>query len=197
ADARSPISAEQVRAWCAQPGTTITVRPVIDLAGHVPVDSYEIPDRHRTQVRLRDHSCRFPYCARRAERCDLDHAKPCRKGGITCPCNLVPLCRRHHRAKTHSEWRYVIIDPGIYLWLSPNRRHWLVDHRGTRSLDTTRRLNPETMDVEHPWETQGPITQTVPPCPNAADTAGTARQSKASRPRTGDQLRLFTDPPPT
>ncbi|HYG93000.1 MAG TPA: HNH endonuclease signature motif containing protein [Nocardioides sp.] len=197
ADARSPISAEQVRTWCAQPGTTITVRPVIDLAGHVPVDSYEIPERLKTQVRLRDHSCRFPYCTRRTEACDLDHAQPHRKGGITCPCNLVPLCRKHHRAKTHSEWRYVTVDQATYLWISPNGRHWLVDHRGTRSLDPTRRLDPETMDVQHPWEAQGRITQTVPPCPKAADTAGTARQSKASRPRTGDELRLFTNPPPT
>jgi len=196
ADARSPISAEQVRTWCAQPGTTITVRPVIDLAGHVPVDSYEIPGRHKTQARLRDHTCRFPYCTQRAGRCDLDHAQPHRKGGTTCPCNLVPLCRKHHRAKTHSEWRYVVIDPGVYLWLSPNGRHWLVDHRGTRSLDPTRRLDPETMDVEHPWETEGRITQTVPTCPKAAQASKTASPPTAKRPRTGDQLRLFTDPPP-
>ena len=30
--------------------------------------------------------------------CDIDHAQPHAAGGVTCPCNLVPLCRRHHRA---------------------------------------------------------------------------------------------------
>src|SRR5699024_5686527 len=31
---RSPVLAEQIRSWCATPGTRVTVRPVIDLAGH-------------------------------------------------------------------------------------------------------------------------------------------------------------------
>ncbi|MCG8154354.1 hypothetical protein GUY44_28040, partial [Pimelobacter simplex] len=32
---QQPISAEQIREWLAQPGMSVTVRPVIDLAGHV------------------------------------------------------------------------------------------------------------------------------------------------------------------
>jgi hypothetical protein len=52
------------------------VRPVIDLAGDQPVDSYEIPDRIRFQVSQRDHHCVFPYCHRPAESCDLDHIEP-------------------------------------------------------------------------------------------------------------------------
>ncbi|WP_225869048.1 HNH endonuclease signature motif containing protein, partial [Nocardioides sp. Root79] len=64
-------------------------------------------------------TCRFPHCTRPAKRCDLDHATPHNKGGPTCPCNLVPLCRRHHRAKTHSAWDYVITSPGQYEWTSP------------------------------------------------------------------------------
>lgn len=166
-DTRSPVTAEQVRQWCGVPGASVVVRPVVDVAGHVPVDSYEVPERLKARVRLRDHTCRFPYCGRRAERCDLDHARPHAAGGVTCPCNLVPACRRHHRAKTLSDWRYVVVDPGTYLWISPNGRHWLVDHRGTRALDPPTRLDPETMDVEHPWESEGRVTETVPPCPRA------------------------------
>ena len=26
-------------------------------------------------------------------------------GGPTCSCNLVPLCRYHHRLKTHGGWK--------------------------------------------------------------------------------------------
>jgi hypothetical protein len=66
-----PISAEQVREWLGS-ATSVVVRPVVDLAEHVPVDSYEIPDRHRGQVELRDHTCRFPHCGRKARSCDLD-----------------------------------------------------------------------------------------------------------------------------
>jgi hypothetical protein len=130
-----PISAEQVREWLGS-ATSVVVRPVIDLAEHVPVDSYEIPDRHRQSVELRDHTCRFPHCGRRASRCDLDHARPHGRGGPTCPCNLVPLCRRHHRAKTHSRWRYEVTKPGTYAWTSPNGFTWQVDHRGTHPLRT-------------------------------------------------------------
>ncbi|SFM28877.1 5-methylcytosine-specific restriction endonuclease McrA [Pimelobacter simplex] len=128
---QQPVSAQQIREWLAQPGMSVTVRPVIDLAGHVPVTAYEIPDRHRQQVELRDHTCRFPYCTRPAMRCDLDHARPHGRGGPTCPCNLVPLCRRHHRAKTHSTWRYQVTKIGTYVWRSPAGFHFEVSHRGT------------------------------------------------------------------
>ncbi|MGI3198029.1 HNH endonuclease [Streptomyces sp. GLT-R25] len=41
-----------------------------------------------------------------ARRCDLDHVRPFdharpERGGPTTPENLQPLCRRHHRLKTH------------------------------------------------------------------------------------------------
>ncbi|WP_418063344.1 DUF222 domain-containing protein [Pimelobacter simplex] len=132
---QTPISTEQIREWLAQPGMSVTVRPVIDVAGHVPVTAYEIPDRHRQQVELRDHTCRFPYCTRAAMRCDLDHATPHGQGGPTCPCNLVPLCRRHHRAKTHSQWRYQITTIGTYVWRSPSGFRFEVSHRGTHQHD--------------------------------------------------------------
>ncbi|GEB14260.1 5-methylcytosine-specific restriction endonuclease McrA [Pimelobacter simplex] len=128
---QQPVSAEQIREWLTQPGMSVTVRPVIDVAGHIPVTAYEIPDRHRQQVELRDHTCRFPYCTRPAMRCDLDHATPHNRGGPTCPCNLVPLCRRHHRAKTHSQWRYQVTKVGTYVWRSPSGFRFEVSHRGT------------------------------------------------------------------
>ncbi|WP_141006585.1 HNH endonuclease signature motif containing protein [Nocardioides humi] len=86
-----PLSPAQVREWLGVPGTSVVVRPVVDLADHVPIDSYEVPDRLRSRVELRDHACRFPRCTTRATRCDLDHGVPHRDGGPTCPCNLVPL----------------------------------------------------------------------------------------------------------
>ncbi|WP_158296457.1 HNH endonuclease signature motif containing protein, partial [Nocardioides albidus] len=90
-EGRCPISGAQIREWLRTREATIIVRPVIDLADHVPVGSYEIPDRHRARVALRDQTCRFPHCTRPAQRCDLDHHRPYGEGGPTCPCNEVAL----------------------------------------------------------------------------------------------------------
>ena len=45
---------------------------------------------------------------------------PYADGGPTCSDNTAPLCRRHHRAKTHSAWDYSVLDRGTYLWTTPN-----------------------------------------------------------------------------
>ncbi|WP_408898110.1 HNH endonuclease [Nocardioides sp. R1-1] len=131
-----PLSSEQIREWLQAHDTTITIRPVIDLADHLPVTGYEVPDRHKRAVALRDHTCRFPRCTRPATRCDIDHSQPHAQGGVTCPCNEVPLCRRHHRAKTHSAWHYDTLTPGTYLWTSPHGHAFRVDHRGTHPIHT-------------------------------------------------------------
>jgi hypothetical protein len=127
-----------VRAWCGSAETQVVVRPVLDLAGHVRVDQAEIPDRVAEQVTLRDGGCVFPWCGRPARSCrpdrhpcDCDHVVAHARGGSTCPCNLAPLCRRHHRLKTHGRWRYLTLEPGRYLWHSPHGYRFLVDDTGT------------------------------------------------------------------
>lgn len=71
-------------------------------------------------------TCRFPSCRMPAYRCDLDHRDPydhahpeC--GGRTCPENLDPLCRYHHRCKTHTGWRARRVAPDglTMIWTSP------------------------------------------------------------------------------
>ncbi len=113
------------------------VRPVIDLAGHQPVDSYEIPDRIRFQVTERDHHCVFPHCTKPAESCDLDHIEPHADGGATCACNLAPLCRGHHRLKTAGQASYRMLTPGTYHWTLPSGTY-LVDPTGTHPLTGSR-----------------------------------------------------------
>ncbi len=53
-------------------------------------------------IRAREPQCRMPGC--RSQITDLDHVIPFPHGQTT-PSNLGPLCRRHHRMKTHSRWR--------------------------------------------------------------------------------------------
>ncbi|MEZ5095175.1 MAG: HNH endonuclease [Nocardioides sp.] len=51
---RTPVNADSIRAWCGRPDADVVVKPVIDLHDQVRVDAYEIPDRIRERVALRD-----------------------------------------------------------------------------------------------------------------------------------------------
>ena len=116
---RSPISVEQIKRLVRQ-ATRVIVKPVLDLADRVHVEAYEAPDRLKEQNALVDVHCVFPYCTRPAAGCDTDHVVPYAEGGATSSDNTAPLCRRHHRAKTHSAWDYTVLDRGTYLWTTPN-----------------------------------------------------------------------------
>jgi hypothetical protein len=138
----SPVSSEQVREWCGTPGTQVTLKPVIDLNDHVHVEAYEVPDRLEEQARLVDHTCVFPWCTRPARAtapdqhsADCDHIRAHGRGGPTCSCNIAPLCRRHHRLKTHTAWRYAQVERGTYLWTSPHGYQYLRNHHGTLDLN--------------------------------------------------------------
>jgi hypothetical protein len=135
-ETRSFVSAEQVKTWCANPDAQVVVKPVIDLSDHVHVDAYETPDRLRERQVLLQHTCVFPWCQRRARSADCDHIDPAARGGPTCDCNIAPLCRRHHRAKTHTRWRYEKTDDTSFVWRSPNGLIFGRDHHGTIPLDT-------------------------------------------------------------
>ena len=49
---RSPVTAEQIRQWCANPDAQVVVKPVIDLADHHHVEAYEVPARIAEQAVL-------------------------------------------------------------------------------------------------------------------------------------------------
>ncbi|MFC7362968.1 HNH endonuclease signature motif containing protein [Nocardioides astragali] len=135
---------EQVRAWCGDSRTKVTVKPVIDLNAHLEASGYEIPDRIREQVILRDTTCVFPFCTRPARGCDIDHVieydhdadtedRP--QPGPTLTPNLGALCRFHHRLKTHTAWHYDVIGPGEFEWTSPHGHRYRRDPSGTTPLD--------------------------------------------------------------
>ncbi len=134
-ETRGPVTAAQVREWCGHPDAVITVQPVLDLAGHVHVTAYEASARLKLQTQLRDLVCAFPFCFRPAEKCDCEHRVPHADDGPTCSCNLTPMCRGHHRAKTTGGWSYVTVEPGVHLWHSPLGHEYLKDATGT--IDVT------------------------------------------------------------
>jgi|GEM_PF-2270036 len=140
------VTAEVVRQWCGLPGVTIKVTPVIDTAAVIASEGYRPSRAQRAQVALRDRTCVFPWCSRPAhpkprgsgdhDRHDLDHITPWSSDGDTITNNLAVLCRRHHRLKTFTGWRYRMLGPdGNYLWTSPLGRRYLRTRHGTVSLE--------------------------------------------------------------
>ena len=77
-------------------------------------------------IRARNRTCAFPGCRRPAQACDLDHTTPYHHGGPTCPCNLAPLCRRHHRTKQAPGWTLTQPAPGTLEWTTPHGRRYTV-----------------------------------------------------------------------
>ena len=150
-NARQVVTVERVRQWCGRPDAQIVLKPVIDLEDHIQVEQYEVPDRLAEQTELRDHTCVFPWCSRPARRCDKDHVVAHDRDGPTCSCNVAPLCRRHHRLKTHAAWSYVPLEPGTYVWASPHGYSYLVDGTGTTEVTATeRRGRPLPPHALHP-----------------------------------------------
>ncbi len=123
---------DQIRHWCTQTHTQVTIKPVIDLNEQITCHGYQPSDRLREQVVLRDRQCVFPWCTRPAGSCDLDHITPWEHGGETTTDNLAALCRRHHRLKTHSAWRYERTGPATYTWTSPHGHTFVRDEHGTK-----------------------------------------------------------------
>ncbi len=114
----------------------ITITPVIHSDGEPAVDAYEIPNRIREAVVLRDGCEVFPYSSRTARGLDLDHTRPYVAGaeGQTTPGNLGPLTRTTHRAKTAGRWRLRQPRDGIFWWRSPSGQRYRVGPDGTTDL---------------------------------------------------------------
>ncbi len=136
-----PMLLDQVRevlGGCSK----IRIQPVIDLNDDPGVDTYEIPDRIRRHVNLRNPVEVFPFSSRNSGRCDLDHTSPYRhaqrKPAAKTPSspqtrasNLGPLSRKVHRAKTLGAWTITQPTPGTFSWTSPMGLTYTVDRTGT------------------------------------------------------------------
>jgi hypothetical protein len=142
-----PLLDQLVRQWCGRDDVRLVVQPLLTLGrcqggaeqhgGHALHD-YRPSTADRLEVELRDRTCVHPYCTRPARHCDCDHVVPFDREhperGPTCPCNLAPLCRHHHRLKTLAGWRYTVIEPGTYLWSDPHGQQFLRTPDGTRDV---------------------------------------------------------------
>jgi len=83
-------------------------------------ERYVPPADLRAALLVRDGTCRFPGCARRAVRCDVDHAIAWQDGGRTSIDNLAHLCRKHHRLKHAAGWTVTHESGGTLRFTSPS-----------------------------------------------------------------------------
>ncbi|MFC4050573.1 DUF222 domain-containing protein [Actinomadura syzygii] len=93
-----------------------------DTHGH---PGYRAPAALRREIQVRHSTCVFPTCNQPSHRCDLDHTTPWRPG-ITCRCNLAPLCRSHHRLKQTRGWKLHQPWPGLLIWVTPAGAWYIV-----------------------------------------------------------------------
>ena len=139
------ILLDQLKTWCGDTRTKITIKPVIDLNAHLTAPGYDIPDRIRDQVILRDRTCVFPWCTRPARGCDVDHVIPYdhdaaaedRRTARTDP-DRQP---RQRCAGTTTASRptppgaTAMVATGVFEWTSPHGHRFRRDRTGTTAID--------------------------------------------------------------
>jgi len=145
----------------------ITLAPVIRPYAQISVDSYEIPDRIRRQILLRDTVEVFPWSNRSPRTAQLDHTRPWRPGekNQTRANNLGPLSTRPHRGKTHGNWQLEQPRPGIFWWTSPAGNHYRVGPHGTTPMFRHERFQ---LGDQIQWDTDH---KHQPPPPDSDDPA--------------------------
>jgi Domain of unknown function (DUF222) len=121
-DPRGPDPPGGQQAWLG--GLTFT-RIECGVCGHEhQVKGYRPGRVLRNIVKVRHRTCAFPGCRRPAVACDDDNTIPYDQGGMTCACNLAPLCRRHHQAKQAPGWHLAQPEPGLLIWATPHGRRY-------------------------------------------------------------------------
>ncbi len=131
-DALGPVTLQHLKELLERCSGTVKVRPVIDLAAPVMVNTYRPSDELAMRVKLRDRYVMFPRSNRSAfgRGIDLDHTIPAPEGPTSSD-NLGPLNRASHRARTHAGFRVEQPSPGAFHWKTPAGQEAWVSRHGT------------------------------------------------------------------
>ncbi|OYO01575.1 hypothetical protein CGZ95_07280 [Enemella evansiae] len=131
-DALGPVTLQHLKELLERCTGTVRVRPVIDLAAPVMVNTYRPSDELAMRVKLRDRYVMFPRSNRSAfgRGIDLDHTIPAPEGPTSSD-NLGPLNRASHRARTHAGFRVEQPSPGVFHWKTPAGQEAWVSAHGT------------------------------------------------------------------
>lgn len=125
-DGHGPIDAETARRLAARAPSFRRILTHPHTGAYLSYDRtvYRVPADLAGYLRVRDGTCRFPGCSRRAVGCDIDHSCDWARGGDTRHDNLAHLCRKHHRLKHNSGWRMSQLPSGDIRWTSPAGREY-------------------------------------------------------------------------
>ncbi|MGN0100532.1 MAG: HNH endonuclease signature motif containing protein, partial [Dietzia sp.] len=156
-----------------QPGAELKYRPGAELA---------------RRVRLRDGTCRHPGCTVPAEDCDLDHVVPFdhadpARGGLTVETNLMAECRRHHRFKTFSDWRYRLEPDGTLIITTPDGATMITRPEGPLAQYRREQQRAEA-DAWARQQRRNPHPHTDPAAATEQATYFTRRAQRLTRERT-------------
>jgi hypothetical protein len=126
-DGHGPIDAETARRLAAHAPSFRRILTHPETGAYLSYGRtiYRVPADLAGYLRVRDGTCRFPGCSRRAVGCDLDHTRDWATGGDTRHDNLAHLCRKHHRLKHHTRWRMSQKSSGDIRWTSPAGHEYL------------------------------------------------------------------------
>jgi Domain of unknown function (DUF222) len=121
-----PIDAETARRLSAHAPsfTRLLTHPETGAVLSVGQDKYVVPKDLRTWLRVRDETCRFPGCSRRAGGCEVDHTVDWQYEGETRHDNLAHLCPSHHHLKHQTKWQVTNSRDGTLTWTSPAGREY-------------------------------------------------------------------------
>jgi hypothetical protein len=123
-DARTLLGLDDLAADLAgygaiSPDLARTIAKECGSADVIRTDAYQATAAIHSRIGAVHRTCRFPGCDVPAHDCDTDHLDPFADGGDTSTDNLIPLCRRHHRIKTHTPWQPALHPDGSIEWTSP------------------------------------------------------------------------------
>jgi len=121
-DSAGPDPKELITRYLA--GLGVTLEPIATTCcdHHDAEPGYTPSRRLRHKIHARTPTCSYWGCRRPAAQCDDDHTTAWERGGLTCQCNLAPLCRRHHRMKQREGWVLTQPEPGVLVWRVPSGR---------------------------------------------------------------------------
>ncbi|HET9301569.1 MAG TPA: hypothetical protein VFO20_02235, partial [Propionibacteriaceae bacterium] len=138
-----PLTLDQMADFLGRTGCQGRIQPLLDPTEIAPIDGYEVPQRLRAAVRVRQIADVFPFGTRVSPKMDLDHTEryvPMDYGGPpgqTRLSNLGPMARPGHRAVTHGGWAKHQPEPGYFVHRSPCGYVYLVTNQGTLALGHT------------------------------------------------------------
>lgn len=160
--------------------------------------SFPLSRRLRRFLRLRDETCRFPGCNRKAVQCDLDHTIAREHDGPNTAANLAYLCRKHHRLKHLTGWRVEQLGGGVLKWTSPSGHEYL--------SEPDLRLDPAKWEDllsrgRNAWSTPEPPAsrsgfESEPTTPAEAETEAKAEAEAEEKRKSHPGSDSGTDPPP-